>query len=146
MPTSSNTSALSIFFNVVVPRNLFGRLRHFAKHNVVAPGTSILKQGEVNERPCILAVGQVQVTVEGEVVAVLDKAGDLMGEISVLMRYPITASLIALTKVEFLEIHASDLAKHILQSENDFGHQLYRAISSVLPARIIKTKLSRVRF
>lgn len=136
--------------------DLFGRLRSFsvfracsnefiaalaamAQLRVVAQGDPILLEGDVNEHLYLLSAGQVEVLVEGERVARLDCPGDLMGEISVLTQRVVTASLFAVTPVEYLAVPMQDLEDRIGTAKSEFGYQLYRTLSEVLSDKIVKT-------
>jgi len=136
--------------------DLFGRLRSFpvfracsnefvaslaamAQSRVVAQGDPILLEGDVNEHLYLLSAGQVEVLVEGERVARLDCPGDLMGEISVLTQRVVTASLFALTPVEYLAVPMQDLEDLIGDEKSEFGYQLYRALSEVLSDKLVRT-------
>lgn len=112
----------------------------------VEPGHRIVKEGESNRLLYILSSGDVEVLVEGERVAMLGRPGDLMGEISTLTSRPVTASLIALTEVEFLAIDIKDLETRVLSQKEDFGFFLYRTLSGVLSEKIINTNQKARRF
>ena len=110
-----------------------------AKSHRVEAGTTILVEGEMNDRLLILASGEVEVRVNGERVAALDKPGDLIGEISVLAHRPVTASVHAINSVEFLEIRGVDIEANLTDSHSEFRFGLYRLLSEVLSDKIILT-------
>lgn len=110
------------------------------------PGKHILVEGQTNDRLMILLSGRVEVLVEGEPVAVLSTPGDLMGEISVFTARPITASLVALTPVEYLSVSIRDLGHDTSREDEDFGYQLYKTLSWVLSEKIIRTNQKARKF
>jgi MFS family permease len=69
----------------------------------VAGGTSILKQGETGDRYYAIADGTVEVTIDGRLVATLDR-GEGFGEIALLHETPRTASVTAKTDALLLAI------------------------------------------
>jgi CRP-like cAMP-binding protein len=116
------------------------------KRNRVAKGATILDQGTVNERFLVLLTGKVQVKVDGEQVAVLESPGDLMGEMSAINARIVTASLEALTDVEFLELSARQLNPVILAGKTEFGYEMYRLLCGVLSDKIIRTNSKARQF
>ncbi|MES2856519.1 MAG: cyclic nucleotide-binding domain-containing protein [Bdellovibrionota bacterium] len=106
----------------------------------------ILKQGQINDRLLILLKGKVEVSVDGERVALLETPGDLLGEISVLVGRPVIASITALSDVEFLEASTKDIEATIQSSPSSFGYPLYRLLSSVLSEKIINTNQKARQF
>jgi CRP-like cAMP-binding protein len=106
----------------------------------VPKGTTILKEGALNDRLRILASGTVEVRVNNERVAMLALPGDLMGEISALAGRQVTASICAYTDdVAFYEIMASNLDQNIKSSPSDFGYRLYSVLAQQLSDKIIAT-------
>lgn len=126
--------------------NFVRKLASVAIEREAARGVQILKEGEVNERLLMLGSGQVEVQVDGESVAILETPGDLMGEISVLTGRVVTASLHALTDVNFLEVHSHDLEPLIADPKDGFGYFLYSSLSSVLSEKIVRTNDKARRF
>ncbi len=105
----------------------------------VLKGHCLLNEGQVNESLLLLNHGDVEVRVNGEQVAVLNNPGGLMGEMSVLTGRAATASLVALTEVEYFEIPAKDLEPSVIESQEGFGFRLYRLISSELSDKLVRT-------
>lgn len=112
----------------------------------VPAGTLILSQGESNDRLILLSSGKVEVLVDGEQVAIMETPGDLIGEISVLTSRSITATIRALTDVEYLEVPAVQLESNIQNSKSDFGYQFYRALAFVVSEKVVRTNQKARRF
>lgn len=109
-------------------------------------GSPLLLEGTANEQLFILLDGKAEVIVEGEPVAVLDRPGDPIGEISVLTSRGTTASVITLSPVEYIAVAVQDLKTAAEKSKGEFGVQLYRALSSVLSEKIVRTNEKARRF
>lgn len=69
----------------------------------VARGASIVEQGEPGDRYYAIADGTVEVTIDGQLVATLDR-GEGFGEIALLHETPRTASVTAKTDASLLAI------------------------------------------
>lgn len=109
-------------------------------------GASILKQGQENSELFILCAGKVVVLVDDEPVATLDKPGDPIGELSVLLSRRATATVVCKTDVEFLVMDVKDLDRYVKNAPGDFGYQLYRAFTNVLAEKIVATNDKARRF
>lgn len=105
----------------------------------IASANFILREGELNTKLYFLRTGVAEITLEGEVVAILQTPGDVMGEMSVVLKRPVTSSIIAKTDVLAFVID-SDHFSHVPQKDYDrFNSLLYRVYSTVLADRLVKT-------
>ena len=66
----------------------------------VADGTIILAQGETTGRVCVLVEGKIEILRGDTQVAVLDEPGSVVGEMSLLLAAPHTATARALGRVK----------------------------------------------
>ncbi|MBL7545747.1 MAG: cyclic nucleotide-binding domain-containing protein [Bdellovibrionaceae bacterium] len=99
----------------------------------------ILREGELNTKLYFLRSGVAEITLENEVVAILQTVGDVMGEMSVVLKRPVTSSIIAKTDLSVFVID-SDHFSHVPQKDFDrFNSLLYRVYSTVLADRLIRT-------
>ena len=99
----------------------------------------ILREGELNTKLYFLRAGVAEITLENEVVAILQTPGDVMGEMSVVLKRPVTSSIIAKNEVTVFIID-SDHFSHVPQKDFDrFNSLLYRVYSTVLADRLIRT-------
>jgi CRP-like cAMP-binding protein len=99
----------------------------------------ILREGELNTKLYFLRSGIAEITLENEVVAILQTVGDVMGEMSVVLKRPVTSSIVAKTAVSVFVID-SDHFSHVPQKDFDkFNSLLYRVYSTVLADRLIRT-------
>jgi CRP-like cAMP-binding protein len=99
----------------------------------------ILREGELNTKLYFLRSGVAEITLENEVVAILQTIGDVMGEMSVVLKRPVTSSIVAKSEVSVFVID-SDHFSHVPQKDFDkFNSLLYRVYSTVLADRLIRT-------
>lgn len=99
----------------------------------------ILREGELNTKLYFLRSGVAEINLENEVVAILQTPGDVMGEMSVVLKRPVTSSIIAKTDVSAFIID-SDHFSHVPQKDFDrFTALLYRVYSTVLADRLIRS-------
>lgn len=103
------------------------------------PTQFILNEGQINSKLYFLRSGVAEVILENEVVAILQTPGDVMGEMSVVLKKPVTSSIRAKNNVECFVID-SDYFSHVPQKDFDkFNALLFRVYSIVLADRLIKT-------
>lgn len=126
------------FFNEF-PANLLNRLALASRIETYEEGSEILKQGEQNQNLFILLGGQVEIVVDGARVAVLNRRGDLLGEMSMVSHQPIAATIRAVVETKLLIVQAS-LLSSMSESEHElFGYALYRLYSKILAEKLRAT-------
>jgi CRP/FNR family transcriptional regulator, cyclic AMP receptor protein len=105
-----------------------------------AAGTQILREGEMTGRVYVLVDGQVDVVKDGTVVANLTEPGSILGEMSVLLGRPHSATVIAGTATT---VYAFDDAATFLASQpgiallvaRTLALRLYNATASLADAK-----------
>lgn len=109
------------------------------EHNQFQKGDIILKEGEPNTKLYFIRSGAAEVVLAGEVVALLQSPGDVMGEMSVVLNKPVTSTLRAATTMECWTLD-SEHFKHVSQKDADRIYAvLYRVYATVLADRLTKT-------
>ncbi len=109
-------------------------------------GEVLLFQGKENDSLFFLRSGKLAIEVDGETVSELSTAGEVLGEMSLISRQPVTASVKALSPVEVFQVSESyfqTLPKKDLQT---FQQLLYRVYASVLAQRLKTTNDKAKRF
>jgi CRP-like cAMP-binding protein len=102
-------------------------------------GSVILKQGASNESLYFLRSGEVEVVLGEEVVAVLRRPGDVMGEMSVISKNPVATTLRALEDCEFFSIDSKNFDYVPAKDKDQLHALLYRLYSVLLSERLSKT-------
>ncbi|MGE0762142.1 MAG: cyclic nucleotide-binding domain-containing protein [Bdellovibrionales bacterium] len=115
---------------------LLAQLADVAVYRVVARGDHLLTQGQLNSNLYILLQGRLSVLVDGARVATLDKAGDLVGEMSVISHRPCSATILADTDVELYLLRADELKNKRGPDEDKIQLLLYRIYSQVLADKL----------
>lgn len=106
---------------------------HFAK------GQTILKEGQDNHNLFFLRKGHAEVVLAGEVVALLQNPGEVIGEMSVVTKKPASTTIRAAVDIDVFVINTENFA-HVPPREKDhFLHLLYRIYSNILADRLVKT-------
>ncbi|MBF9060596.1 SpoIIE family protein phosphatase [Rhodobacterales bacterium HKCCSP123] len=117
-----------------VPKEALERLVAVCRTARVAPGETLMRQGEAGEAAFLILSGTVAVEVEGalgkSVVARLE-TGELVGELAVFAKTPRTATVRALTATEVLVI-ANDTIRAAARREPD----IIMSVIAALGARI----------
>jgi CRP-like cAMP-binding protein len=102
-------------------------------------GEFILRQGQSNRSLFFLRSGKIEIILSGEVVASLERRGEVIGEMSVISENPATTSVRAAEDVECFAVKVEDF-DHVHPKDKDhFDSLLYRIYSSILVERLIKT-------
>ncbi|MEZ4749098.1 MAG: cyclic nucleotide-binding domain-containing protein [Bdellovibrionota bacterium] len=91
------------------PVDLLKEVSQFASFVLQPAGTEILRQGSKNQNLYFLLSGSVGVYSDGDLVIHMEKFGDIIGEISVLSQTPCSASVLAETPVELIQVEAHKL-------------------------------------
>jgi len=94
-------------------------------------GTVLTRQGAAGGLAFVIASGRAEVTRAGKLLATLGP-GDVVGELSLIDGEPRSATVVAVTDLEVLEIDGRDL------------HQLLRTVPSVL-RKLLESMAGRLR-
>ena len=110
------------------------------------PGDEIIRDGQVDSRIFILLTGKLEVKKNGEGIAVIDKAGEIFGELAAVSDEKRSASVVAKTNTLCLVID-QEFLKEIKPEEDNASYYaaLYGFLSRVLAARLKKASELIVR-
>ncbi|MCB0420768.1 MAG: cyclic nucleotide-binding domain-containing protein [Bdellovibrionales bacterium] len=104
------------------------------------PGSIILEQGTINENLYFLVTGQMTVVVDGGVVAKLRRRGDIIGEMSVLSKEPVAATIITETPTQLFVIYGHDFNSAVQGTENiEFRVLMYERYAISLTSKLRET-------
>ncbi len=102
-------------------------------------GQTVLEFDQMNDKLYFLREGVLEILVDGEKVNELSRAGEVIGEMSVLSGKKVSAQIRAQTPVKCFCISAEDFA-HVHPGQKDrFQFLLYRIYAGVLTDRLLKT-------
>lgn len=121
------------------PDKLVEELQQAASFVNVNPDEIILKQGEINKNLYFLVIGTVDIIVDGGLVATLRRKGDLLGEMSVITSRPCSATIVAKTPVELIQIDTELFRRITNNNQSQFDHILYRIYSQTLADKVSVT-------
>ena len=105
----------------------------------IADGELLLEQGKSNHRLFFLRSGKLRIEVDGEPVNELSSPGDVVGEMSVINRTPIAASVRAVGEALAFEVSDEGLSARDSSDRDRLRSLLDRVYSSVLAARLTAT-------
>jgi CRP/FNR family transcriptional regulator, cyclic AMP receptor protein len=92
----------------------------------IAPGMALIEQGGKTGALYVLKEGELEVTRDGQYVATIKTPGAVIGEMSVLLDQPQTASVLAVTEVDYFVI---DNAITVLRAHPDWLLQIARLLA-----------------
>lgn len=118
------------------PDHLIDKLSRQVQIKTVSAGSVILTQGQINADLFILLSGILSVSVDDGVVARLDKRGDLVGEMSVITRQPVAATITAEVETQILILRGRDFQALEGTSSDGFQHALYRVYAHDLSSKL----------
>lgn len=119
----------------------------YSSHFIQAdPGDEIIREGQRDSRIFILLTGKIAVCKNGEDLAVIEKAGEVFGELSAVSDERRSASVVARSNTLCLVID-QEFLKEIKPEEDNASYYaaLYGFLSRVLAARLKKASEIIVR-
>lgn len=100
------------------------KLRRFMK------GEMIANEGEKARKLFILVQGKVGIFKEGTKITEFEKEGTILGEMSLILKKPRTASILALTDSEVLEVEGE--IEDIVKQYPDISHKIIYSLAERL--------------
>jgi len=96
------------------------------RREFLAPGMVMIAQGGNTGQLCVLRDGTVEVSRDGQHIATIHTPGAVFGEMSVLLNLPQTATVTAVTEVDYFVI---DNAIEVLRTHNEWLLQIARLLA-----------------
>lgn len=128
------------------PEHLVTELAQAAETISVPPNSQILQQGQMNEHLYFLVEGQVGVYVDGGRVSRLQRKGDLLGEMSVISRKAVGATLLSESPVTLVRVDSNVFLSMEGQERDFFLSILYRIYATVLAEKLTTTNQKAKHF
>ncbi len=107
-----------------------GKLREYK------PGEMIVKKGDTDRWAYFLISGEVKIVKQGETLGILNRGGDLFGEMGVVDGAPRSATVWARTKTMVLGVDCSVLGRGKITNDVAFLYTIYRLFAEVLAERL----------
>ncbi|HRQ87756.1 MAG TPA: cyclic nucleotide-binding domain-containing protein [Bacteroidia bacterium] len=98
------------------------------------PGAEIIRQGEVSARVWILVEGELEISVGGEMVNRIARAGEVVGQISAVSLVPATASVRIAAPSTCLSVPVPELHR-LFAGHPDLAEAMLRSMVKYLGAR-----------
>ena len=108
----------------------YGRFRDYE------PGEIIIKEGEFDSWVYFLIDGVVEIVKDGKRISILQRIGDLFGEMGLVDGSPRSATIKALARTVVLGVDGSILDTMDVQSSLAFRYTIFRIFSEVLAVRL----------
>ena len=109
-------------------------------------GADILTQGETNTSVFFLLRGEVEVLADGESILILQRRGDIFGEMSIISNRPCTATVRALTKVRVFAIQGREIGHYAEIDQQEISNVLYRLFAEILVDKLTFTTFKAKQF
>lgn len=121
------------------------RLLVFSKIRKYKSGEEIITEGAYDGHLYILIFGRIRITKKGKELSILDKRGDIFGEMSLLGEFSRTASVFADEDVVCLAIDNTNMEKLGEAEKASLYYILYRIFAQTLAGRLRMTSEELVR-
>ena len=102
-------------------------------------GDVILKEGEKNSKLFILRKGVAEILLAGEVVAILQTPGDVMGEMSVVSQNEVSSTIRVASDLKCFVLDSEDFAHVHPKDKDHFQFLIHKIFSTILCDRLVKT-------
>jgi len=133
----SSLAKISFFRNF--PKILLDQIDACAQKVTFKPGENVLVQGQVNNCLFFLETGSLSVSVDGGLVAHLNRKGDLLGEMSLLSKELCSATITAETQVTLFKLNAQELDTLIAKTGKNVEFNMYKIYSDILSQKLGET-------
>ena len=132
-PQETNTMAYRDIFDELKPNERVNMLQR-ATNKACEAGEIILEEGKRNRSIYVIVDGEVEIRRNGHALATLG-LGSIFGEMAFLSGEPASATVIATSKTQLLQVeHESILA--LIEDCPEFGTRFYRSIAGTLASRL----------
>lgn len=118
------------------PDELVNQLENYIQLRKYEVGEVLLSQGQMNKDLYFLLSGRLSISVDGGIVAEMNRRGDLVGEMSVISQQPVTATITATKPSEVLIISAEDINSLHGAKNEGFQNALYRVYAQDLANKL----------
>lgn len=129
-----------------LPEPLFRQLAQVSEIIELPPNTQILQQGQLNEHLYFLVDGHIGVYVDGGRVSRLQRRGDLIGEMSVITRKTVGATILSESAVTLLRVDSRIFTNATGAEREQFQAMLYRIYATVLAEKLQATNQKAKHF
>ena len=119
--------------------HLLLQLCAMAEVQVFPKGALILTEGQTNKSLFFLRKGVAEILLAGEVVAILQIPGDVMGDMSVVTERLVTTSIKAQSEVECFVLNSEYFDRVAAKDKDHFMAIFYKVYAVILAERLIKT-------
>jgi CRP-like cAMP-binding protein len=109
-------------------------------------GTLLLEQGKNNDSLFFLRSGILSIVVDGEVIYETSQAGEVFGEMSLINRSLVSATVKAKTDVQLFKVSEAHILSLPAKDKFNFQQLLYRVYAGVLADRLQNTNDKAKRF
>jgi CRP-like cAMP-binding protein len=118
------------------PANRFNEILEMSKIMEFEPSEEIIKEGQYDNWIYFLLSGKVGICKQGESISILNRRGDLFGEMGIIDGSPRSASIMAIEKTSCLAVDISFMDRLKGESRLAFTGLLYQLFSEILAVRL----------
>ena len=102
-------------------------------------GETIIQEGNIDSWIYFLISGKAEITQKGKTLALIDRPGDIFGEMRFIDNAPRSAAAIAKGGAICIAVDSNYVEKLSSKDKVTFGYILYRVISEILVERLRRT-------
>lgn len=122
-----------------LPEHVIRQLVPLSEITEYPEGTTILREGQQNDRVYIIVRGEVEIFASDHSIIRLRRRGDIFGEMSIISDKPVSASVVVKVPVKAFSIRGREVGKYTDMDADTLHNMLYRIFAMIMTDKLSMT-------